>query len=71
MERSIQRGICFTKFLIAKDCLTASMTRIGNGFSPPTVIAEAKQHLMDIQVLVKQMEEIQRKDPLPSSNHLQ
>lgn len=58
MNRGVQRGVCFTKFLMEKDCLTASMTRLGSGFTPPTVISEAKYHLEEIKKLVSQMEAI-------------
>jgi hypothetical protein len=56
MEKALQRGICFTKFLIERDCLSASMTRLGNGFMPPAAISEAKHHLENINQLVRQME---------------
>ena len=65
MERAVQRSICFTRFLVEKDCLAAAMTRLGNGFSPPTVLSEARYHLVRVQDLVKQMEEIEMQ-PKPS-----
>ena len=72
MERSIQRGMCFTRYLIVRDQLTASMTRLGSGFMLPSVLSEAKNHLYEIQKLVTQLEEIaQHKDSYCSSNRLQ
>lgn len=58
MEKVIARSICFTRYLVEKDCLTAAMTRLGNGFSPPTVLSEVKDHLANVQILVRQMEVI-------------
>ena len=72
MNRGLALSICFTKYLIVRDCLTASMTRLGNGFTPPTVLSEAQQHLTELQTLLKQMEQIvQDKDLCSSSNRLQ
>ena len=74
MEKALQRGMCFTRYLIERDCLTASMTRLGNGFMPPSAILEAKHHLTKIQTLVKEMEEIalkKDKDLPLSSNRLE
>ena len=58
MERAVARAICFTRFLIEKDCLTAAMTRAGNGFHPPSVLFEVKDHLANVEILVRQMERI-------------
>jgi len=62
MEKALARSICFTRFLVEKDALSVAMTRIGNGFHPPSVFVEAHHHLTNIQNLVKQMETIA---PLP------
>ena len=56
MEKALARSMCFTKFLIERDCLSASMTRLGNGFMPPSAISEARHHLENINQLMKQME---------------
>jgi hypothetical protein len=56
MERAIARSVCFTRYLVEKDCLTAAMTRVGSGFHPPSVLYEVKDHLANVQTLVKQME---------------
>ena len=75
MNRGVQRGVCFTKYLMEKDHLTASMTRLGAGFTPPAAISEAKHHLEEIKKLVFQMEAIaalpKDKDFYCSSHHLQ
>jgi hypothetical protein len=44
-----------------KDCLSAAMTRIGNGFTPPSVLSEARHHLTNINGLVAKMEEMATK----------
>lgn len=56
MERAVARSMCFAKFLIERDYLSASMTRLGSGFMPPSVIAEARQHLANINHLMAEME---------------
>lgn len=63
MERSIVRGMCFTRFLIERDCLTAAMTRLGSGFIPPSAILDAKHHLAKVQELVREMEAISTPSP--------
>jgi hypothetical protein len=61
MNRGLAQSMCFTKYLIQRDCLTTSFTRMGSGFTPPTVIAEAKHYLTNIQTLVNQMEDLSKK----------
>jgi hypothetical protein len=56
MNRGLAQTMCLTKYLIQRDCLTTSFTRMGSGFIPPSVIAEAKYHLINIQDLVREME---------------
>ena len=58
MHKAVQRSICFSKFCIQRDNLSASMTRLGSGFHPPSVVSETKTYLQNVQELVKQMEEI-------------
>jgi len=56
MERAVARSLCFTRFLIEKDRLTAAMTRCGSGFTPQSVLYEVKDHMANVQTLVRQME---------------
>lgn len=65
LTRALEQQICFTKYLIQRDCLTASFTRLGNGFSPPTVLSEARYHLMNIQTLLDKMEQVSKQPALP------
>ena len=60
ITRAIGQQLCFSRFLIEKDCLSAAMTRIGNGFHPPSVFVEAKTHLITINHLMEQMEQMAR-----------
>jgi hypothetical protein len=60
VTRRVAQNMVFTRFLGEKDCLTAAMTRMGSGFTPPTVITEAKTHLTAINHLMTQMEEMAR-----------
>jgi hypothetical protein len=56
MERTLARSLCLTKFFMQRDYLSASMTRLGNGFMPLSVIQEAKHHLAIINSLLVEME---------------
>ncbi len=58
VTRGLAQQLCFTRFLIEKDALSASVTRMGSGFTPPSVLAEARTHLTNINQLMKQMEEM-------------
>lgn len=60
VTRSLAQQLCFSRFLIEKDALSASFTRMGSGFTPPSVLAEARTHLTNINHLMKQMEEMSR-----------
>lgn len=58
VTRNLAQQLCFTRFLVERDALSASFTRLGSGFTPPTVLAEARTHLTNINQLMKQMEEM-------------
>ena len=58
MQRGLAQSVCFTRYLIERDALSLAITKLGNGFSPPTVIAEAKHHLQNINRLMSQMEQM-------------
>jgi len=57
-SRRVAQNIVFTKFLCERDCLTASFTRLGAGFTPPSVLAETRAHLDTINSLYYQMEKL-------------
>lgn len=48
----------FTRFLMVRDQLSASMTRMGSGFSPDSVVKEARTHVQTMQHLVEEMDRI-------------
>ena len=58
VTRHMAQQLCFTRFLCERDMLSAAMTRMGSGFTPPTVIAEAKGHLTNINRLMTEMEKM-------------
>lgn len=58
MQRGLAQSVCFTRFLIERDALSLAVSRIGNGFSPPSVLAEAKSHLTNINRLMSEMEKM-------------
>lgn len=60
MQRGLAQSVCFTRFLIERDALSLAVSRIGNGFSPPSVLAEAKHHLNNIAALIKEFEVMAR-----------
>lgn len=58
LQRSLGQAMLFTRFLIERDALSASMTRMGSGFTPDSVVHEAKAHLQTIQNLVEEIDRI-------------
>lgn len=58
LQRSLGQAMLHTKFLIERDYLSASMARLGSGFTPDSVIREAKDHALKIQHLVEEMDRI-------------
>jgi hypothetical protein len=58
VTRHLAQQLCFTRYLVERDCLSTAMTRMGNGFTPPTVISEAKMHLGNINRLMTEMEKM-------------
>lgn len=50
-----------TKYLVERDMLSNCISRISNGFYPPTVLSEARFHSQRIQNLLSQLEEISTK----------
>lgn len=71
ITRALGQQLCFTRFLIEKDALSAAMTRMGSGFAPPSVLSEARHHLTNINHLMKQMEEMAQKpkDAIVAQNY--
>lgn len=58
LQRSLGQAMLHTRFLIERDCLSASMARLGSGFSPDSVIREAKEQATKIQNLIDEMDRI-------------
>lgn len=58
ITRVLGQQLLFTQFLISRDCLSTCFSRMGSGFTPPTVLADAKYRIKEIQELLKKMEEI-------------
>lgn len=58
LQRSLGQVVLHTRFLIARDLLSASMMRLGSGFSPDSVIRDAKENVLQIQKLIDEMERI-------------
>ena len=61
ITRSLAQQMAFTSFLIQRDALSVCFSRMGSGFSPPTVLADAKVHLENIQKLLEGMEKMAAK----------
>jgi hypothetical protein len=47
--------------MVERDMLNNTMLKIGCGFHPPTVLADARQHLSNITKIVSHMEELSKK----------
>lgn len=58
VTRHLAQQLCFSRYLIERDALSAAFTRLGSGFTPPTVVAEAKMHLGNINRLMSEMEKM-------------
>lgn len=58
VTRHLAQQLCFTRYLVERDSLSAAFTRLGSGFTPPTVVAEAKAHLGNINRLMSEMEKM-------------
>lgn len=69
LQRSLGQAMLHTKFLIERDCLSASMARLGSGFTPDSVIREAKDHALKIQHLIDEIDRI-RHFPKDSPVHV-
>lgn len=71
ISRALGQQLCFTRYLVERDCLSAAMTRMGSGFTPPSVLSEARHHLTNINHLMKQMEEMAQKpkDAVVATNY--
>jgi hypothetical protein len=67
MQKAVTRAICFNKFLVVNQSLTASMKRCGSGFTPPTVLSELKDNLFELQEIVALMESISKSNPPDTS----
>lgn len=61
VSRHLAQQLCFSRFLVERDCLSAAFTRLGSGFTPPTVLANAKEHLTNINHLMVQMEDLSKR----------
>lgn len=62
IPRRLAQQLCFTAYLVERDCLSAAFSRMGSGFTPHTVLSDARHHLDNIQSLMMKMERIA---PLP------
>lgn len=58
ISRTIAQQLLMTRYLIERDCLSASFSRMGSGFTPPSVLKEAKERVQNIQHLIDKMEKI-------------
>lgn len=58
VRRPLGQNILFTRFKIERDCLSACMTRLGSGFTPPSEIVNARFHFDNIKHLLNEMDRI-------------
>jgi hypothetical protein len=58
IPRRLATYILTTRWLIERDALNNTMMKIGGGFHPPSVLADARQQLHNITKIVEQLEVI-------------
>lgn len=58
VRRSIGQNVLFTRFLMERDYLSASFTRIGSGFCPASEIINAREKIQNITWLLDQLDKI-------------
>ena len=58
IPRRLAQQLCATAFLIERDSLSAAFSRIGSGFTPKTVITDARHHLENIESLMQKIEKM-------------
>jgi len=58
IQRRIASNMLFTSFLIKRDLLCANMNRISCGFTPPSVINEAREQIRCLTILLDEMVKI-------------
>ena len=61
LTRRIATNLLTTSWLMERDALNNTMMKIGGGFHPPTVMADARQHLSNITKIVNHLESIVQK----------
>ena len=58
VRRSIGQNLLYTRFLIERDYLSASLTRLGSGFTPPSEIVNARLHFDNIKWILDEFDRI-------------
>ena len=55
IQRRIASNMLFTTYLVQRDYLCANINRMSAGFMPPSVIAEARDQVRYINILLEEM----------------
>ena len=63
IPRRLAQQLVYTSFLIQRDNLSAAFSRIGSGFTPKTVITDARHHLESIESLMQKIEKMNHLPP--------
>jgi len=58
VRRSIGQNLLFTRFLIERDYLSACITRLGCGFTPPSEFINARLHYDNIKWILDELDRI-------------
>jgi hypothetical protein len=58
VRRSIGQNLLYTRFLMERDYLSASLTRLGSGFTPPSEIVNARYHFNNIKWILDELDRI-------------
>ena len=62
ITRKVATNLLATMFMNERDALNNTMMRIASGFHPPSVLADARHQLQNINNIVQYVEEIVEKD---------
>ena len=58
VKRAIGQYLLFTKFMGERNSLSACMSRLGSGFTPPNELSTARYHLQNIHDILNELDRI-------------
>jgi hypothetical protein len=58
VRRVIGQNLLFTRYLLERDYLSACITRLGSGFTPPSEFVNARLHYENIKWILDELDRI-------------